>query len=138
MRAALLHLRLLTLPADKIFHQGLGKYLSNEERIFLGCRLFNTERPPCDPIPPTLCPIDFPRNEADFCRPNTLELIPEHLIVTDFEDIAGQNFYKSGLCKEVFCIEFEVLQNLILKGIEILTQAEDYPMVVDCKDKSNR
>jgi len=127
MRAALPHLRLLTLPMGQI--SPLTKYLLPPEKAILsGKLLFNEEN--SEPSPPSLNNNTNSRMRATLRQPHDAvqELIPEDLIITDHLKMAGQPLSKSldNHC-EVFSIDLiGVLQNVILTGIEILTRGNNH------------
>jgi len=121
MRAALPHLRLLTLPTDKI--PLLTKYLTPDERTFVaGHVLFKVEETSRGPAPPSLTTNTTPRTNA------ILELIPENLIVDGYEKMTEQDLcsVQTGALTKLLYV-FNVGQNCILKGVEILTEAKYFP-----------
>jgi len=118
MRDALSHLRVLTLPQDKL--SLLLKYFSPEEIDFLtGKLLFEDEN---SSSPPSLNSNANPRSKI-FC----LELIPEHLIIADHRKMIDQDLDYCYGGKTKFCYTIDVGYDFCLKGIEILTQAKNFP-----------
>jgi len=116
MRAALPHLRLLTLPMDQI--SLLTKYLLPEEKNFL----LGQEENGSGTAPPSLKNSRNPREKPFLHFPNTLELIPDHLIskITSQE----QEFDTIGM--RMFRCTLEARQDFdfALKGFEICTRGK--------------
>jgi len=133
MRDALLHLRLLTLPVDKL--PRLRKYLSTDEMSFLGRQLCfkRTEQ-----FPPSLSANTSPRIRATSVDLHILELIPKNLIITNLYETIGKKLHNSKLRDEHFRIDLEARQNLCLKGVEILTRVSNYPEFKQAEDNPNR
>jgi len=117
MRAALPHLRLLTLELDQI--SLLTKYLTAEEKTFLAGELFFKEGETSNPAPPSLSTNKSPR------RKSLVELIPENLIVKETSDQDLDTLHATNSTKFKCCINAD--RDFILRGIEILTQAKIIP-----------
>jgi len=118
MRDALSHLRVLTLPQDKL--SLLVKYFSPEEIDFLTGKLLFKDENSTSPL--SLNSNANPRSK-NFC----LELIPENVIITDHRKMIGQDL---DLCygrTTKFCYTIDISSDFCLKGIEILTQAKNFP-----------
>jgi len=82
MRAALPHLRVLTLKMDSLFL--LNKYLTAEEKIFLAKKMVFMEEICPELVPPsTLSSSTAPRAVFEEFSGQRLELEPEDLINTD-------------------------------------------------------
>jgi len=124
MRAALPHLRLLTLPTDQI--SMLGKYLTAEEKAFLAQQVVFKQENASYTVPPSLNTNATPRMKAaSSCDTNTLELIPEHLIITDHIKMIEKCL--SLRDPQVFYLHIFSCQDFCLKSFEILTRANNYP-----------
>jgi len=120
MRAALPHLRLLTLPIDQISR--LSKYLTSEEKTFLPRKMVFKEDSGSEEVPPSLNIDINPRIlKAIHISLKTLELIPEKLIITDHHQM---DYLSNPIENPVFSMTFAVCQGMILKSVEILTQAK--------------
>jgi len=118
MRAALPHLRLLTLNSDQLW--SLSEFLLPEEKHFLAVKkVFREES---FSSPPSLSTVEFRR---EFCtaKPlvHELVLIPEGLIKGSKK--VEQLFNCSGL-DLAFCLRVHICQRFCLTGIEILTRAK--------------
>jgi len=132
MRAALPHLRLLTLPMDKLYQ--LSKFLSPEERSFLAVRLLFQESAAS---PPSLNTNASPREK--FVSNKVWEVIPERLILTDHLEMTGKGLARCERAKEMFSVDLNfLLETICLKGIEILTQANNYPEFKQTANNSDR
>jgi len=116
MRAALPHLRLLTLPSiDQI--SLLAKYLTKGEKTYLSMKLLFKEEKSSNPAPPSLNTNSRIRGAS--LNPNILELIPENLITdslltTKLDKITVKDDIK-------FVCEFNIHHDCVLLGVEILS-----------------
>jgi len=118
MRAALPHLRLLTLELDQI--SLLTKYLTAEEKTFLAGELFFKEGTTPNPAPSSLSTNKSPR------RKSLVELIPENLIVKETSDQDLDTLHATNSTK-FQCQIINADRDFILRGVEILTQAKIIP-----------
>jgi len=127
MRAALPHLRLLTLPVDRLFL--LATFLTAEEKIFLfGKMIFSEEKTEEEEIAPQgLNTNKTPRTRVGASRHKIVELIFEEWIITDHLEMVGKDVLQTPAPNEVFSVTFGVCQNLCLEGLQILTQANNNP-----------
>jgi len=130
MRAALPHLRLLTLQNEQLSQ--LAKFLTAEEKTFLSAKmLFGDENLSA---PSTLNSSTTPRACAIVFESVLVDIIPSNLIVTDHMKMIGQPVSKSQVKlnqSEMFSVDFvDIAQNVCLTGIEILTQANNHPQLV--------
>jgi len=124
MRAALPHLRLMTLPLDKF--SGLAEYLTAEERNYLAGNVFFKNKNVSGPAPLGL-------NQNTTPRFNSIalvfyELIPESFINEHYLQMICQNLELDCVprCTKFVC-EFTVPRDFNLKGLEILTRVLNAP-----------
>jgi len=133
LRAALPHLRLLTLPLDQL--SLLSNYLSPQEKGFLSAKLLFNEGNSSDlEAPPSLNTTTEPREPAKVSLASLsvkLELIPENSIIIDHFKMPGEALFKiqsDWSDKEVFEVDFvDVSHNLFLTGVETLTRGNNRP-----------
>jgi len=114
MKAVIPHLRLLTLPMDKL--DPLSKYLSDSQMMS-----YMAKKPIFNAYPPlNLSTKNRPKsNEFD------LNFIADELIKTDWDKIVLEP--KKNPTLNTLQVELVAGQSLVLKGIEILTRANNYP-----------
>jgi len=136
VRAALPHLRLMTLPMEEISQ--LTEFLLPDEKAFLSEQVFFKADSVCssDEVPPGLNANRQPRNQSIFGNPYTLELIPKKVLILDHYKMIGQDVDTitglSGTTK--FCCLVTASQNCCLKAVDILSHANDYPDLRRSKD----
>jgi len=133
MVAVLRHLRVLCLPMDQ--HHLLTKYLLPEEKTFLMTQFYLKEKSSSGHAapPPSLNVSTAPRRKPAFHFSNTLELIPDHLIVKDGTKLIEQDLDTVDWESKFVCI-IEAWQDLTLKGVEMLTRACQFPEPSCSKD----
>jgi len=141
MRAALPHLRLLTLPVDKLHFFSI--YLSAEEKTSLAVQLlFKKGSSSQSPLPSTLNSSTTPREQSVYLELGScwLEIIPDDFIITDHFKMGGQPLNKirsKGGQREVFTLDLiKIKRDMCLTGIEILTQANNCPQFKQAKGKN--
>jgi len=122
MRAALPHLRLLTLKSDQL--SKVKKFLSSEEKTFLAQQMvFQEDVGSFHPLPPLLNTNTTPRSKPISHDPYFEELIPESLIITDPLKMIGKTLHSLAIEK----LDINVAeQDRVLKGVELLTRANSY------------
>jgi len=137
MRAALPHLRLLTLPLDK--HTLLTKFLLPEEKTYLLRQVYLKEQS-SGAAPPSLNTNENPRMKVKFCNPNTMELISESSIITDHIEMIGRALDSYYSNKEMIkhCCTINVGHSFCLKGIEILTRGNNFPDFREIRDNNTK
>jgi len=126
MRAALPHLKLLTLKADQLSQ--LGKYLTSEEKYFLSVRLTFKKEDWCGAAPPSLntnsnvpAVKQIVELEEITSSPlkETVELISKDLITKGYSEM------KSPTCinkRTKFFCGISLKEDRRLMGVEILTR----------------
>jgi len=119
MRAALPHLKLLTLKADQLSQ--LGKFLTSEEKSYLGVRMTFSEENCCGPAPPSLNTNKTPRMEPikEENASRTVELIPEDLITKSYSEVKTTSNIRQA---SKFSCGMDLSEDCRLKGVEILTR----------------
>jgi len=124
MRAALPHLRLMTLPPDKFSR--LTEYLTAEERTYLAGNLFFKDKNVSCATPPSLNKNTTPRSKATYLT--FYELIPENFITKRYSQMSGQKLDSQfGYPWTKFLCEFTLPEDSFLKGLEILTRVNNKP-----------
>jgi len=124
MKAIIPHLRLLTLPMDKL--DQLSKYLSNSQMVYLAKRLIFKEEVGTAEVSPPLNLSTSLRSQPKR-REFKFEFISEDLIKSDWQ-MMGLELKKSTTWNTLK-LELVAEQHLIVKGIEILTQANNSPNI---------
>jgi len=125
MRAALPHLRLMTLSADKF--SPLSKFLTAEEKIYLSEKLFFKEESSTASAPLSLNTNSKCRTRTIFLNYSTFEIIPENLIMKGYSEMDNQDLVLLDSTKVMFCWQIDACVDLTLKGVEILTRAKIFP-----------
>jgi len=130
MKAVIPHLRLLTLPVDKL--DPLSKYLSNSQKLFLANVMMFKHEDAADIVSPTINSSSVSR-----IRPKTLQgvlkkkfkldFIAENLIKNDWQMMNLE--LKQNKMWNTSQIRLVAAQHLVLKGIEILTRANNSPKI---------
>jgi len=131
MKAVIPLLRLLLVPVDKL--DPLSKYLTNSQMLYLAKQLiFKVENGVAN-VSPGLNSSTLTRNglkiNQDVLKMESklVNLIAEDLIKTDCK-MTDLNPNEKGL-KKVLQIHLIPQQNLLVKGIEILTRAKEFVKV---------
>jgi len=121
MGAVLPHLRLLTLPSEQLFP--LSKYLTDAEKLFLSKQAFFKEDK-LD-VPLRLNTVTAARTLASN-NLQTVAIIPKNMATGD--DVIGQALYSTHLSQPTkLTVVLMVKKNLILKGVQVLTRANNNP-----------
>jgi len=120
MRAALPHLRLLTIKTEQL--SNLSKYLLPEEKIYLGVQVVFKEDLRAAPPPATVNTNKYPRPTFTPPSPKVLHLIPSPLINTKYNKLEGVEVRQVERDSK-FCLRVHVCQSFCLKEVEILTRA---------------
>jgi len=122
MKALIPHLRLLTLPLDKL--DPLSKYLSNSQIGYLAKRLIFKDEDSAGKFSP---PLNLSTSLRS--RPKTqkfkFDLIAEDLIKSDWQ-MMGLGTKKNTKWNNMQ-ITFIAAEHLVLEGVEILTRANNSP-----------
>jgi len=123
MKAVVPHLRLLTLPIDKL--GPISNYLSDTQIAYLAKIVMHKDERSAGSVSPGLNLSRVPRR-----RPKNqklkLEFIAEDLIKNDWQMMCSLERKKNDL-ERGLQIFFVAKQHLFLKGIEILTKANNNP-----------
>jgi len=125
MKAALPHLRLLICPMNKLGR--LSKYLSDSEKLFLANQLIFNEKNPL----PSLNSSTKSRSKPHL----VLELIPREQLKSNWE-MVGQKLGSKSKPRKLE-IHLVARHNLRLKGMEILTDAHNFPDMEATKNAHN-
>jgi len=123
MKAVIPHLRLLNLPMVQL--DQLCKYLSDSQISFLAKRLICKDK--VVDLPPTvnLSTLSRIRKQPNFQK-FVVEFIAEDLIKNCFEMI-GLELKKNATAMKTMRIRLVAQQHLFLKGLEVLTKANNWP-----------
>jgi len=125
MEAAIRNLRLLTLPMDKL--DQLATYLSDSQMCYLAKRLiFKLENSDAK-VSPLLNLSTSSRRRPAIEKKIKFEFVAEDLIKSDWEMINSET--KKCTTWNTLQIELVAEQHLVLKGIEILTRANNSPKI---------
>jgi len=125
MKAVLPHLRLLTLPIDKLGQ--VSHYLSDSQIAYLAKMMMHVDENSAGSVSPGLNLSRLPRS-----RPKNkklkLEFIAEDLIKNDcgLMGFGAQNIPPK---EKILRLKFVAKQNLFFKGIELLSRANKSPEV---------
>jgi len=142
MKALIPHLRLLTLPMDQL--DRLSKYLSKSQKYLLAERLMFKDESCAGNATPRLNLTTLPRSRPvqDVLNEQfLLEFIAEDLIKTNWDMIGVEQKGNRLRKRKVLQIELKPRQHLVLKGIEVLTRANNFPkleFVSNTKEASTR
>jgi len=123
MKTVIPYLRLLTLPVDKL--DQLAKYLSNSQKLFLANRLMFKEENIAGNVSTRLNMSTESRSQPEQVLSKKFEFVAEDLIKTDFE-MLGTEIKKNTMWKSLQ-IKLVAKQHLFVKGIEVLTRANNFP-----------
>jgi len=126
MKTVIPHLRLLTVPVDKL-HREHSKYLSKAQLAFLAKRLIFKDEVGAGKV--HLCLKTSSRSHP---KSETIKLgfIAEDLIKNDWEMI-GVLAPKENKVAKGLAINLVAQQHLFIKGIEILTRANNMPKIIN-------
>jgi len=118
MKAVIPHLRLLTVPVDKL-HRELSKYLSKAQLACLAKRLIFKDEASAGKVH-----LSLETSSRSNPKSQTIKLgfISEDLIKNDWEMI-GVLAPKDNTVEKDLWINLVAQQHLFVKGIEILTRA---------------
>jgi len=120
MKALIPHLRLLTVPVDKL--DPLAKYLSDSQMSYLAKRLvFKVDN---------VVPLGLNSSTLSRCRPVRdekfkFDFISEDLIKSDWQMLGLEP--KKSTTWNTLQITLVAAEHLVVKGIEILTRANTSP-----------
>jgi len=124
MKAVIPHLRLLTLPIDQL--DPISKYLSDLQIAFLAKRLIFKDENRAGVFHAALNLSTESRS-----RPKSqkfkLDFIAEDLIKDDWEMLGAET--KKSIEWNCLTLELVAEQHLVLKGVEILTRANNSPKI---------
>jgi len=127
MEAFIPHLRLLTVPVDKL--DPLSKYLTDSQMSYLAKRLMfkvkNVEEIPARLNLNTLPRIRPKAHQEELKKKFKLDLIADDLIKSDWEMMGLEP--KRNSTKKMLRLYLVAKQHFVLKGIELLTRANGFP-----------
>jgi len=133
MRAALPHLKLLTLPMDQI--SLLTKYLLPEEKVYLSKQVFLKEEDVSAEAPPCLNTDKVPRTSV-YQNPNPFELFSKEYIITDHSKMSNQDLCTiRGNGPTKFRCDITPSKDFFLKAVEILTRATNFTHFKNSTDR---
>jgi len=122
------HLRLFSLTLEQLNQLiWLADYLLPEEKTYLALLVFNVKNPSVvvPPTPESINTNSEPRMRAITRNPLTLQIIPEDMITVDDFRMVGQDVYQCLHQLQKFCLHIHNCQEFCLKGVEILTRANN-------------
>jgi len=122
MKALIHHLRLLTLPVNQLYR--LSKYLSEAQMAYLSKRLVFKVEIGAEKIPASL---NLNLSTRSRLKCHKLEFIGEKTL-----NPVGK------VMRKALEIKLVARQNLIVKGIELLSRSNNEPMLEDKEKASSR
>jgi len=125
MAAVIPHLRLLTLPMDKL--GPLSKYLTDSQMSYLAKRLIFKDENSAGNVSPGLNLSTSSRRRPALEKKIKFEFIAEDLIKNDWQMMNLET--KGSTTWNTLQIRFVAEQHLLLKGMEILTRANNSPKI---------